>query len=280
MNMRLFMKSLMVLLLLMVPAACGGAAAPAGDVAMPVVVDDTAVSAETAVDAYPAGEAPAPLAPAVDAYPAGDAPAPAAPAVDPYPAGDAAAAGMRTFVIVPEASSASYLVDEEFFEDALAKLGINAGLADVVGTTPDVAGQIQIDPATGALGQTVITANLGALSTDQAARDRWLRENGAGPQFGSAPPASFVATGVEGLPAQISEGQEVSFTLNGDLTVREVTQPVSFAVTAVLNGDTLTGSAETRLLMSSFGITPPDFARTLRVADEFGLRVELTAREG
>ena len=186
---------------------------------------------------------------------------------------------MRTFVIVPDASSASYLVDEEFFEDALSKLGINAGLADVVGTTQNVAGQIAIDLSSGALGQTTITADLGALSTDQSQRDRWLRENGGGPQFGSAPPATFVATSVEGLPAAINEGEEVSFTLNGDLTVKDVTQPVSFAVTAVLNGDTITGIAETRLLMSSFGITPPDFARTLRVADEFGLRVQLRAQE-
>ena len=65
------MKSMMLLLALLALAACGGAAAPVSDVSMPVVVDDGGTSAETAVDAYPAGEAPAPAAPAADPYPAG-----------------------------------------------------------------------------------------------------------------------------------------------------------------------------------------------------------------
>ena len=41
----------------------------------------------------------------------------------------------------------------------------------------------------------------------------------------------------------------------------------------------LTAKAEKRLLMSELGITPPNFARTLSVADEFGIRVDIVARE-
>ena len=44
----------------------------------------------------------------------------------------APATGLSTFVIVPEESRASYVVSEEFFEDALAKLGIEAGNVEVV----------------------------------------------------------------------------------------------------------------------------------------------------
>ena len=217
-----------------------------------------------------------------EAYPP-PAPEPA-PAQENYPAdnsGSGTAGGMRTFVIVPEESSASYLADEEFFEDALAKLGINAGKADVVGTTENVQGQIQFDlqDLAAPLGETTITADLGALKTDQGNRDRWLQENGGGPQFASSPLASFTATGINGLPAAYSEGEEVQFELSGDMTVRETTIPVVFAVTAVVSGNTLTGTAETRLLMSDFGIQPPNFARTLSVADEFGIRVNLVARE-
>lgn len=275
---------LTLILALVLLAACGGSEpAASSDVVAPVVAGG---AADGAAGAYPGGAAPAPLAeaPAAEAYPGGEAPAAPvaeAPAAAAYPAegGAAPAAGLRTFTIIPEESSAAYLVDEEFFEDALSKLGINAGAVDVVGITPAIQGQIQFDLASGDLGQTLISADLSQLSTDQSARDRWLRENGGGPQFGSFPQATFVAESAEGLPASISDGQEVQFTLNGQLTVRDTTSPVSFDVTAVLNGDTLSGVAETRLLMSSLGITPPDFARTLRVADEFGIRVELTARE-
>ena len=62
----------------------------------------------------------------------GGGPAPAAPATE-VPAADQPAAapapvgGQRTFVIVPEQSKASYLVNEEFFGGALDKLGIAAG---------------------------------------------------------------------------------------------------------------------------------------------------------
>src|SRR3712207_8409756 len=39
--------------------------------------------------------------------------------------------------------------------------------------------------------------------------------------------------------------EEVTFTLIGDLTIHGVTKPVSWDVTAKLDGDTLTGSAAT-----------------------------------
>ena len=187
--------------------------------------------------------------------------------------------GMRTFTIVPEQSSASYLVDEEFLQDALGKLGIDAGEVDVVGTTENVSGQIQInlDDLAAPLGDTTITADLSTLKTDQDRRDQWIQENG--PRFSSDPLASFTATGVEGLPDAFTAGEEVQFQLLGDLTVRGVSAPLVFDVTAVVEGDTLTGTAATRLLMSDLGIDPPNFARTLSVADEFGIRVNLVARE-
>lgn len=207
-----------------------------------------------------------------------------APPQESYPEDNSAsnqAGGMRTFVIVPEESSASYLADEEFFEDALAKLGINAGKVHVVGTTENVQGQIQVDLQNLAapLGETTITADLSALKSDQENRDRWLQENGGGPQFVRFPQASFTATTMAGLPGSYSEGEEVQFQLNGELIVREATIPLVFDVTAVVAGDTLTGTAETRLLLSDLGIEPPNFARTLSVADEFGIRVNLVARE-
>lgn len=249
------LQRLSLLLLIFLVAACGGTAVePAAPVAAPADLE------------------PQPQADEKASEPSEDTP-PMAAEVAP------AAEGLRTFTIVPAESSAAYLVDEEFFEDALSKLGIGIGEVDVVGVTPNVNGQIQFDLGSGSLGETVITADLTALSTDQNQRDRWLQENGGGPQFSRFPQATFTAESATGLPAAVQDGQEVQFTLNGLLTVRETTAPVSFDVTAVVNGDTLTGTAETRLRLTDLGITPPDFARTLRVANEFGIRVELTARE-
>jgi polyisoprenoid-binding protein YceI len=186
---------------------------------------------------------------------------------------------LRTFVIVPAESRASYLVNEEFFGGALAKLGIPAGLANVVGSTQEIEGrfQLNLDDLSSALGENSFTVRVNTFTTDQNDRDQWIRRDG--PRFNNFPVATFVATAIEGAPAEYIEGQEVSFKLIGDLTIRDITRPTTFDVTASLRGDALTGVATTRLLMSDFGIDPPNFANTLTVADEFGIEVQITARE-
>jgi polyisoprenoid-binding protein YceI len=267
-------------------AACGGTPAEQAEstesnptetpMPPPEALEEASQTVEEAPPAEAEAEAyPPPAAAPAEAYP------PAAAPVEAYPADAAAGAGgMRTFVVLPDQSSASYLVDEEFLEDALSKLGIAAGDVDVVGTTPNVSGQIQINTEDYSLGETTFTADMTALRTDQNRRDGWLQENGSGPQFARFPEATFVATGVSGLPDSYSDGEVVQFQLSGDFTVRDTTVPLTFDVTAKIDGDTLTAKAEKRLLMSDLGITPPNFARTLSVADEFGIEVNITAQEG
>jgi polyisoprenoid-binding protein YceI len=189
-----------------------------------------------------------------------------------------AVSGQRTFVILPEQSKASYLVDEEFLGGALDKLGIAAGAADVVGSTQAIEGQLQLnlDDLGAALGENTFTVQMNTLTTDQDRRDTWIREDG--PRFNDFPVATFVATAIEGAPSAYADGQEVSFQLVGDLTVRDLTRPVTFDVDARLAGDTLSGTATTRLKMSDFGIDPPNFANTLTVADDFGIEVQFVAK--
>lgn len=212
---------------------------------------------------------------------AAPAPPTEAPATEAAPAVENAApvVGQRTFIIVPAESKASYLVDEEFFAGALTKLGIAAGLADVIGSTQEIEGRLtlNLDDLSAPLGENTFTVKMNTFTTDQRNRDKWIRENG--PRFNDYPLATFTATSIEGAPATYTEGEEVSFKLGGDLTIREITQPVIFDVTATLRGDTLTGVATTRLKMSDFGIEPPNFANTLTVADEFGIEVQITAKE-
>ena len=193
--------------------------------------------------------------------------------------GSGEVSGLHTYLIIPEESTASYLVDEEFFDGALAKFGIQAGLADVVGSTQEIEGELQLnlDDLASPLGTNRFTVNLSGLTTDQQRRDRWIQENG--PEFSRFPIAEFTATSIEDAPATYTEGDEVQFKLVGDLTIRETTQPVTFDVTAKLEGDTITGVATAQLLMTDFGIEPPDFANTLTVENEFGVRIEFTARE-
>ena len=187
--------------------------------------------------------------------------------------------GQHTYVIVPAESRATYLIDEEFFGGALAKLGIESGEVDVVGNTQEIEGQLQLnfDDLNKALGDNSFTVKMNTFVTNQDRRDKWIRENG--PRFNDYPLAIFKATAIEGAPASYKTGDEVSFKLSGDLTIREISKPVTFDVKAKIVGNTLTGTATTRLKMSEFGIDPPNFANTLTVADEFGMEVAITARE-
>ena len=194
--------------------------------------------------------------------------------------GDAdAPAAMQTYVIIPAESRASYLVDEEFLENALSKLGIEAGKKDVVGSTHVVEGQLQFYPdnLSAGLGENSFTVDLSTLESDQDRRDKWIRENG--PTFDRFPHALFTATSISGLPDSYDEGQEIQFQVTGDLTVHETKVPVTFDVTATLENDILSGILTTRSLISNFGIEPPAFAQTLTVADEFGIQVEFTAKK-
>lgn len=185
----------------------------------------------------------------------------------------------RTFVVVPEESRAAYIVDEEFFSAALNKLGIPPGKVKVTGSTQSIEGYIQLNlnNLAAPLGENQFTVRINTLTTDRADRDRWIREKG--PRLNDYPLATFVATAITDAPTTYSEGQEVTFKLVGDLTIRDVTKPVTFEVTASLSGNTLRGIAKTRLRMSDFGIEPPSFANTLTVADEFELEIQITARE-
>ncbi len=187
--------------------------------------------------------------------------------------------GLRTYVIVPEESSASYQVNEEFFGLALGKYGIPEGLSDTVGTTQAIEGQFQLnwDDLNAPLGENTFTVDLSTLQSNQSLRDSWIRENG--PEFGTYPTATFVAESLEGAPTSYTLGEEVNFQMVGQLTIRETTQPATFDITAKLEDGTVTGTATTALKMTDFGITPPDFANTLTVADDFVVNLEFTARE-
>ncbi len=186
--------------------------------------------------------------------------------------------GVRTFVIVPAESKASYVADEELFALALTKFGLPAGWAKVVGSTKAIEGRFQIDTEhpTASLGRNEFAVRMNTFSTGRDMRDNWIRENG--PRFNDYPVATFKATAIEGAPGSDRPGEELSFNLRGTLTIREIARPATFAVRARLTGDTLDGDARTRLLMSSFGIETITFHNTLTVADEIGLEVQFRAR--
>jgi polyisoprenoid-binding protein YceI len=190
-------------------------------------------------------------------------------------------AGIRTFVIVPAESKASYHATEEFFPAALAKLGIRAGKTEAVGTTQAIEGRFQLDPErpAEAIGVSTFTVRLDTLTSSQKKRDAYIREvRDDGPSFDAYPLATFKATTIAGDSTANASGRELNLKLTGDLTVRQITKREVFDVKAQLTGATLAGVATMRFLLSDFGIGPIDFPPLLAVADPIAIEVQFTAR--
>jgi polyisoprenoid-binding protein YceI len=114
------------------------------------------------------------------------------------------------------------------------------------------------------------------LKSDSPRRDNYLRNNAL--ESARYPTVTFVPTAVEGLPTTYAEGQEYTFRVHGDLTVREITRPVTFDVTARLQGQTLSGTATTTIRMSDFGVGPIDLVGILRTEDKVKLTLKFVAR--
>jgi len=178
-------------------------------------------------------------------------------------------ADVRTYVIVPERSKVSYSVGEVFFND-------NNRFNLAVGVTQKVNGEVFLNfavPEQSSIGPVTVDISTFVSNSnrrDNAIRTRWLESQ-------SYPLSTFTPKSVTGIPAQYTDGTEIELQVEGDLTVREVTQPVTFIVKAKLVGEELTGTANTEILMSNFGFDAPDIAGMLKAEDKVVIDFEFVA---
>jgi polyisoprenoid-binding protein YceI len=184
---------------------------------------------------------------------------------------------LRTFHVDPTQSKAAYIVNEELFAGATSKYGLAIGKTQVIGETQDVVGLLQLDLSGSAIGANRFAVYLPTLRTDQKLRDGWIRQNAL--QSDRFPVAEFVATQIIGGPQNYREGENARFQLAGELTLRGITLPTVWDLSASLRDGKISGRVETRLRMTDLGFDPPNFANTLTVADEFTVRIDFVAKE-
>jgi polyisoprenoid-binding protein YceI len=240
----------------MLLSACGGSAAA-----------PTSVPAATSAPAQPtATTASAPAAAAATSAPASTAKADATTA----PAAATESTAGITYKFIADQTKASYTVDEVFINQ-------NNKLNTAIGVTNIVDGEITLDtknPTNSKVG--TITIDISKLTSDSGQRDnairrRWLESS----RF---PTVTFVPTKLDGLPGTYTAGQELTFKITGDMTVRETTKSVTFDVKAKLDGDTLSGIATTLIKMTDFGFPAPDMAGILKANEEAILTLEFAAK--
>jgi polyisoprenoid-binding protein YceI len=73
-------------------------------------------------------------------------------------------------------------------------------------------------------------------------------------------------------------GDEITFQITGDLTVRQATLPVTFEVKARLLNNELSGTAETTVSLGDFGVGPIEIAGMLKTEDTARLVLNFVAR--
>jgi polyisoprenoid-binding protein YceI len=175
----------------------------------------------------------------------------------------------RLYQVDASQSEVHYEVGETFFQDNR--------FATAVGRTQGVAGELLVDfsePANSQVGETVI--DVSQFTSDESRRDNYIRQNGL--ESARYPQAVFVPSLIEGLPDSVSIGDQVSFSIYGDLTIKNVTRSVVWQVALTVGEGRLVGSAETEILMSDFGVGPIQIA-FLRTEDQVRLTFDFVALE-
>jgi len=180
---------------------------------------------------------------------------------------EAGSAGAILYRIDASQSEARYEVGETFLQDNR--------FAVAVGTTQGIAGEMLVDfaqPSNTHIGDIVI--DVSQFTSDESRRDNFIRNTGL--ESARYPLATFSSQSIDGLPAQIADGESVSFTLTGDLTVKETTRSVTWTVTLTLDGDRIVGTASTEISMSDFGVGPIQLA-FLATEDQMKLVLDFVA---
>ena len=154
---------------------------------------------------------------------------------------------VKTFHIISAESKAQFSLNE-----------VLAGKPTfVVGTTNQIAGDIQVDttanPAKITIGEIKMDAS--TLKTDSSERNgaiqRFiLKTNKTGNRY-----ITFDPTEITGTPAKIKTGESFSYKIAGNLIVDGTTKPVTFDATSILNADgSFTGSADTTITYGDFNV--------------------------
>ena len=149
-------------------------------------------------------------------------------------------------------------------------------LDNVIGVTTALTGTIALDPQQPAAVQmSTISVNLFALDMQNDELEEVLRSIYL--QSDLFPLASFTPLHYTGLPAICTGNEELTFTITGNLVIRDILQEITFAVIARIEDGLLRGTATTRVPMTAFGVEPPNKVGISWVEEEVRIDVKFVA---
>jgi polyisoprenoid-binding protein YceI len=238
---------LLTLILVVVIAACAGGA-PAAPAQPAATEAPAAVEPTEALTAEPAEETEANEAPAEDA---------------------AASSGTTTFVIDPAQSEVRFTLTELLMGNPTTVVGRGNGIEGSITVDLGDYNQSRISP---------IVIDASTLATDNNMRNGQIRRailQTNQPEFQYI---TFTPTAVEGLPGSVTVGESFDLLVTGELTIRTITQPMSFEVTVTPRSESeLQGSARATLLRADFDLRIPSVSSVADVSEEVLLEFDFVA---
>jgi polyisoprenoid-binding protein YceI len=250
--------------LTLILAACGGSPSAAPDVPPPSSAVGTAGSASSPASS-PAGAPAAAAATSSAASGATSAAAGQSAAVSP----NGASSGPVKLVIAPNAGSQIDIKMREL-------LAGNVAQNDAVESTKTVSGTVSLDATGAVLPGSKISLDLRTLKSDRSQRDNFIKGRFVldTQQF---PMVDFTIKQVQGLDGGTPTAGQKTFKLIGDATVKGVTTPLTWDVTATFDGQDVQGQASTSFKLSDFGMQPPKAGPVVQVEDAGNLVMKFQA---
>jgi polyisoprenoid-binding protein YceI len=179
----------------------------------------------------------------------------------------AAPEGALIFTIIPEESEARFTMDEL----------LRGVPTTVVGVTDQVAGEIAIDPenpANATVGTILVNAR--DLTTDSEFRNRAI--NNKILETGKYEFITFEPTSLVNFPENPQIGTELSFLIVGNLTIRDITQEVTFdAQVTVISEERIEGFATTMVPRADYDLQIPSVPSVAEVDEEVLVEIDFVA---
>jgi len=151
----------------------------------------------------------------------------------------------------------------------------NAAQTDAVETTKTVSGAILMDGTNAVLTGSKLTMDLTTLQSDRQIRDNFIKR--ATLETNKFPTMDFVPKQLQGLNGPLPSSGQATFKLLGDATIKGVTKPISWDVTATFTQQAVQGQATASFKLSDFGMTPPKAGPVISVDDTGRLTVKFQA---
>lgn len=173
----------------------------------------------------------------------------------------------RLYAADPARSEVRFLIDEVLMGQDKTVVGRGNGVEATVTVDPAAPTQAQVGP---------VRVDARTLETDDSFRNRAIRSQILQANRDEFQFITFTPTALEGIPEQVAVGEPFDFTITGDLQIREMVAPVTFAATATpVSQDEIGLAASATVQREMFDLRIPRVPGVARVGEDVTLELDL-----